>query len=56
MSYLKKWLFPHNILSPWCSCIGLDTEEPFTNVLWGEEVKHANNDYQRFLLYYTIEM
>lgn len=37
MSYLKKWLFPHSILSPWCSWMGLETEDPLTNVLWGKE-------------------
>lgn len=34
---LKKWLFPHSILSPWCSWMGLETEDPLTNVLWGKE-------------------
>lgn len=31
--YLKKWLFPHRIRSPWLSCTGLLTATPFNHVL-----------------------
>lgn len=33
MNYLKKWLFPQKIRSPWWSCRALVTGEPLTHVL-----------------------
>lgn len=44
MPYLKKWLFPQRILSPWCSWMGLKTEDPLTNVLW-ERGQHEWDDH-----------
>lgn len=39
-AHLKKWLFPHRILSPWWSCTGFTTSVPFTYVL---QRKHKAN-------------